>query len=127
MKAKVLMERALLHAYCLAKPGVVEEYPFGAEVTVFKVGGKIFALLPVDGAPRISLKCDPVWADILRQTYTGVIPGYHLNKRHWNTVSVDEDVPETEVLEMIDHSYELVVKSLPRKQREHLRQAQAAI
>jgi predicted DNA-binding protein (MmcQ/YjbR family) len=103
---------------CLAKPGSAEDYPFGDEVAVFKVGGKIFALVPLAESPAsVSLKCDPGLAVGLRQRYPAVTPGYHLNKRHWNTVTLDGSVPEEELLDLIDHSYQLVVASLPRAER----------
>ena len=95
---------------CLAKPGSAEDYPFGDEVAVFKVGGKMFALVPLAESPAsVSLKCDPGLAAGLRQRYPAVTPGYHLNKRHWNTVTLDGSVPEEELLDLIDHSYQLVV------------------
>lgn len=115
------MERATLRQHCLRQPGAFEDFPFGPEAAVYKVGGKMFALIPVDveGA-TISLKCDPTWAEILRQTYPAVTPGYHLNKKHWNSIVADDSIPEPEIVEMIEHSYKLVVKSLPKKVREAL-------
>lgn len=110
-----------LHAYVLSRFGAVEEFPFGPDVRVFKVMGKMFALIPVDEHDNtISLKCDPVLAQLQRQTYTAVQPGYHLNKQHWNTVTVDGTIPDVEIFEMIDHSYELVVRSLKKSEREEL-------
>lgn len=115
------MERNVLRNYCLSKKGTIAEFPFGPDTEVFKVVGKMFALIPKNAhPPTISLKCDPALAEMLRQTYEAVIPGYHLNKRHWNTLTVDGSVPEDEVLEMIDHSYELVVKGLKKAEREKL-------
>ncbi len=115
------MNRKALRDYCLQQQAVVAEFPFGSEAEVFKVLGKMFALIPVDAEPpTISLKCDPVLAEMLRQTYPAVVPGYHMNKRHWNTVTVDGSIPEDEVLEMIDNSYALVVKGLSKSQREQL-------
>jgi predicted DNA-binding protein (MmcQ/YjbR family) len=108
-------------AACGAKPGAVEDYPFGDEVAVFKVAGKMFALVPLGEAPgSVSLKCDPGLAASLRDRYAGVTPGYHLNKRHWNTVTLDGSVPGEELLELIDHSYDLVVARLTRAQRSQL-------
>lgn len=108
-------------AACAAKPGAVEDYPFGEQVAVFKVAGRMFALVPLDDAPgSVSLKCDPGLAAALRDRYAGITAGYHLNKRHWNTVTLDGSVPDTEVLELIDHSYDLVVARLPRAQRNQL-------
>ncbi len=106
--------------YCAEKPGTTVEYPFGPGTRVFKVMGKIFALVPDGGPSRISVKCDPVLAEILRSSYTAVQPGYHLSKRHWNTVTLDGSVGEAEVAEMIDHSYLLVVNGLPKALRERL-------
>jgi predicted DNA-binding protein (MmcQ/YjbR family) len=108
-------------AACSAKPGTVEDYPFGDPVAVFKVAGKMFALVPLGETPAsISLKCDPELAAFLRNRYTAVTPGYHLNKRHWNTMTLDGSVPDDEVLELIDHSYDLVVARLTRAQRNQL-------
>ncbi|MGH3152808.1 MAG: MmcQ/YjbR family DNA-binding protein [Streptosporangiaceae bacterium] len=108
-------------AACGAKPGAVEDYPFGDEVAVFKVAGRMFALVPLGEAPgSVSLKCDPGLAISLRARYAGVTPGYHLSKRHWNTVTLDGSVPDAEVLELIDHSYDLVVARLTRAQRSQL-------
>jgi predicted DNA-binding protein (MmcQ/YjbR family) len=108
-------------AACAAKPGSVEDYPFGDGVAVYRVAGKMFALVPVaEEPPSISVKCDPDLADSLRDRYAGVTPGYHLNKRHWNTVTLDGSVPDDEVLDFIDHSYELVVARLSRAQRNQL-------
>lgn len=108
-------------AACEAKPGAVEDYPFGDEVAVFKVAGRMFALVPLGESPgSVSLKCDPETALELRARYAGITPGYHLNKRHWNTVSLDGSVPDRQVLELIDHSYELVVARLTKAQRKEL-------
>jgi predicted DNA-binding protein (MmcQ/YjbR family) len=102
-------------AYCLGKPGASENYPFGPEVTVFKVAGKMFALTPADEQPRtINLKCDPVRAQILRQEYPEITPGYHMNKTHWNTLDLTGNLPDDLVKELIDHSYELV---MPKRRR----------
>lgn len=115
------MDRTALRDYCLSKKGAVAEFPFGPEAEVFKVADKMFGLVPTDAdPPTISLKCDPTLAEMLRQTYAAVIPGYHMNKRHWNTVTVDGSIPDDEVFEMIDHSYELVVRGLKKAEREKL-------
>ena len=101
--------------------GVVEEQPFGPDVDVLKVGGKIFAILSPQSSPEaISLKCEPDLALELRHEYAAVIPGYHLNKRHWNTVHLDGTVPDEEILRMVVHSYELVVAGLSKSVRETL-------
>ena len=105
-------------ALCAAKPGAVETYPFGSGTTVYKVGGKMFALMPRGSEPpHISLKCDPEWSQVLREAYAAVRPGYHLNKKHWNTIVLDDTVPDDEVSELIEHSYRLVVDSLPQRVR----------
>ena len=106
---------------CSGFPGAVENQPFGDDVAVFKVGGKMFALVMLDGEPGfVNLKCDPDWALELRATYDAVRPGYHQDKRHWNTVELDGTVEDCELGGMIDHSYELVVRSLPRSERARL-------
>ena len=106
---------------CSRLPGAVEDYPFGDEVAVFKVGGRMFALVSLIGEPgTVNLKCDSDWALELRARYEAVRPGYHQNKRHWNTVELDGTVDDDELREMIDHSYELVVSRLPRSERERL-------
>jgi predicted DNA-binding protein (MmcQ/YjbR family) len=96
-------------AHCDGKPRSVRTRPFGPEPLVFKVGGRIFALLGRnDGAEAVSLKCDPERSPVLRASYRSIIPGYHLNKEHWNTVRLDGSVPAALVTELIDHSYDLV-------------------
>jgi len=118
-----LNELAPLRAYLLAKAGTTEEEPFGPEALVFKVLGKMFALVAWQETPlTISLKCDPLLAELLRTTYAAVQPGYHLNKRHWNTVTLDGSIPTEEIREMIDNSYALVVKGLTKAQRAALQQ-----
>ena len=105
-------------AHCLSKPGAEETTPFGPDVLVYKVGGKMFALtVPEDFPARVNLKCDPERAVELRDEYESVIPGYHMNKRHWNTVILNGVLPSKLVRELIDHSYDLVVASLPKKKR----------
>ena len=102
--------------YCLKKVRVTEGTPFGDDVLVFKVAGKIFALVSLDEVPpRINLKCDPDVALDLRDRYEEVTPGYHMNKKHWNTVVLSGRIPGAELRRMIDHSYDLVVASLPKK------------
>lgn len=115
------MDKESVKSYCKEKAAVTEEFPFGPEAIVMKVGGKMFALLADGGASwSISLKCDPDTALMLRQEFEAVAPGYHLNKTHWNTVTVDGSVPEKDLLWMIDHSYTLVAKSLTKKARAEL-------
>ena len=102
----------------LAKPGAEETAPFGPDVLVYKVGGKMFALTVPDEFPaRINLKCDPERAAVLRDEHESVIPGYHMNKRHWNTLILDGSLPSKLVKELIDHSYDLVVASLPKSKK----------
>ncbi|HLY28350.1 MAG TPA: MmcQ/YjbR family DNA-binding protein [Aggregatilineales bacterium] len=114
------MELGELRAYCLSRKGAKETFPFGADVLVYKVMGKMFALLPNSAPVTISLKCEPTWALILRSTYPAVQPGYHLNHEHWNSIACDGSVADEEILGMVDHSYEQVVKGFTRKQRQQL-------
>jgi predicted DNA-binding protein (MmcQ/YjbR family) len=116
------MERAFLQNHCLQKKGVTLEYPFGPDAMVFKVVGKMFVLIPTGDPLQISLKCEPAWAEVLRQTYSAVTPGYHLNKRHWNTIVLDGSIPDDEIIEMVDHAYERVVRGLTRKARDKLKE-----
>ena len=107
--------------FCLKLPGVTEDTPFGEGHLVFKVEGKMFALLSLDEIPSTAnLKCDPDLALELRDRYEQVQPGYHMSKKHWNTVEIAGGIPETELRKMIDHSYELVVQGLPKAQRVRL-------
>ena len=106
--------------YCLSLPEVKEDYPFGPDVQVFKIKGKLFAILTKrQGIHRINLKCHPEEALILREIFEDVIPGYHMNKMHWNTVLLNDSIPDEEIKRMIDRSYCLVVKKL-KKKRERL-------
>ncbi len=115
------MDLADVCAHCLSLPLVEETTPFGPDVLVYKVGGKLFALtVPEDFPARVNLKCEPGRAVELRDEHAGIIPGYHMNKRHWNTVVLDGSVPSRLVRELIDHSYELVVASLPARTRKEL-------
>lgn len=105
----------------MSKPGAEETTPFGPDALVYKVGGKMFALAdPSNFPPRINLKCDPDRSVELREEYSGIIPGYHMNKRHWNTLILDGSIPSPRVAELIDHSYDLVVASLPKSRRNEL-------
>jgi predicted DNA-binding protein (MmcQ/YjbR family) len=115
------MNPAELRDHCLSFAGAEETFPFGPETSVFKVTGKMFALSALGGdSLRVSLKCEPALAAALRDTHAAVIPGYHLNKRHWNTVILDGSLPDTTVREMIEDSYDLVVSKLPRTDRRAL-------
>ncbi|MFJ8232332.1 MmcQ/YjbR family DNA-binding protein [Streptomyces sp. NPDC094448] len=111
------MRAAGLRSFCLGFNGSVEEFPFGDLVSVFKVGGKIFALSWLEGSPlRVNLKCEPEYALRLRADHPAIVPGYHMNKRHWNTVTVGE-LPARLVRELVEDSYDLVVAGLPRAVR----------
>ena len=112
-------EAERLRERCLALPGASEEFPFGDEVSVFKVGGKMFALSQPGRRPplQLSVKCDPELAVQLRSAYAAITPGYHLNKRHWNTITLDGSVPEEMVTDLLGDSYDLVVASLPKARR----------
>jgi predicted DNA-binding protein (MmcQ/YjbR family) len=115
------MDLESFREYCLSKPGATEDTPFGEDVLVFKVGGKMFALAPLNGVPATAnLKCDPDLALELRDRYEQVRGGYHMNKKHWNTVEIESAIPEMELRKMIDHSYELVVEGLPNAKRKLL-------
>ncbi len=113
--------------WCRRRPGAAEELPFGPDTLVFKVGRKIFAIAPAVPDPEhVSLKCEPHFAEHLRAEHpTAITPGYHLNKRHWNTVRLDGGLPDGLVEELLGHSYTLVVDSLPKRERDEL-QARAA-
>src|SRR6266480_3171187 len=107
--------------YCLSKVAATESMPFGEGVLVFKVAGKIFALAALDEIPAtVNLKCDPDLALELRDRYEQVQPGYHMNKRHWNTVELDSGIPDTELRKMIEHSYDSVMRALSKAQRDQL-------
>lgn len=111
-----------LREYCLKKPGISEDFPFGEEVLVFRVLGKIFLLVPVSSRPlQFNAKCDPERAIELRERYDCVQPGYHMNKKHWNTIIVDGSVSDALLKEWVDHSYELIRDSLPKKEQEKLK------
>lgn len=103
-------------AYALSKKGAEETYPFDETTLVFKVAGKMFGLVyDKDGKYGLNLKCDPELSLVLRQQYEGVFPGYHMNKKHWNTVLFDADVPDDEIIKFVDISYDIVFKSLTKK------------
>jgi len=106
--------------YCLRKKGVTEEFPFDENVLVFKVMGKIFALTNLNEFETINLKCDPEEAVQLRERFDAVQPGYHMNKKHWNTILLDGSVPDKYIFQWIDHSYEMVVEGLTKKLKEEL-------
>jgi predicted DNA-binding protein (MmcQ/YjbR family) len=107
------------YEYCISKEGVTEHFPFNDDALVFKVGEKMFLLSSLSswekGSPKVNLKCDPERAQELRAEFEGIQPGYHMSKKHWNTVAINEDVSDRLVKELIDHSYELVFKKLNYK------------
>ncbi len=107
-------------AWCMAKPGVEESFPFDENTLVFKVGGKMFCALDVDEFESFNAKCDPDRAIELRERYSGIVPGYHMSKKHWNTVMADGSVPDELMKQLVDESYNLVLNVLPRKTRDSI-------
>jgi predicted DNA-binding protein (MmcQ/YjbR family) len=115
-----------LREYCLNKKGVTEDFPFDADTLVFKVLGKIFALFPLEkwekGEGWVNLKCDPEYALQLRAEQSSIIPGWHMNKKHWNSVLIYKgELQPKFILQLIDHSYEMVLKSVPKKLRDNFK------
>ena len=113
-----------LYEYCLSKKGVTEHFPFDNDTLVFKVGGKMFCLTSLkkweDGNPSLNLKCNPIQAIELRAQFEAIQPGYHMSKVHWNTVFLNQDVVDKKVCHLINHSYELVFSSLPKKMKQEI-------
>jgi predicted DNA-binding protein (MmcQ/YjbR family) len=115
------MNAAELREWCLVQGGAFEDFPFGPEHSVFKVAGKMFALSALEREPlEVSVKCEPELAVELRNSYPAIRPGYHLNKRHWNTITLDGSLPDQLVRDLIEDSYDLVVSALPKRTREQL-------
>jgi predicted DNA-binding protein (MmcQ/YjbR family) len=115
------MRPAKLRDVCLSFPGSAETFPFGPETSVFKVSGKVFAISRLRERPlRVSVKCEPLLAEQLREAHAAVIPGYHLNKRHWNTLIIDGSLPERMIKDMIEDSYDLIVSKLSKPRRRAL-------
>jgi predicted DNA-binding protein (MmcQ/YjbR family) len=115
------MNAAELRDHCLSFTGSQETFPFGPRTSVFKVSGKMFALSQLDAdSLRVSVKCEPGLAEVLRGAHPAVLPGYHLNKRHWNTVIIDGSLPDDAIRDMIEDSYDLVVSKLPPARRRSL-------
>jgi predicted DNA-binding protein (MmcQ/YjbR family) len=111
-----------LHKYLIQLPEAILDYPFGADIHVYKVEGKVFAIyFKDDTSESINLKCDPVHAQELRAVFREVTPGYHMNKKHWNTLDLTGDLPKAEIHRQIDHSYDLIVKKLPKATKQRLR------
>ncbi|MGI8950043.1 MAG: MmcQ/YjbR family DNA-binding protein [Chitinophagaceae bacterium] len=116
------MDIETLRQYCLSKKNVTEGFPFGENTLVFKVGGKIFLLASLTSNPlQFNAKCNPDKALELREQFSAVQPGYHMNKKHWNTVIVDGSIPQKKLKEIIDDSYQLILQSLPKKIQEALK------
>jgi predicted DNA-binding protein (MmcQ/YjbR family) len=110
-----------LRSWCLRQTGASEDFPFGPETSVFKVAGKMFALSALDRTPlEVSVKCDPDLAVALRDSHAAIRPGYHLNKRHWNTITLDGTLPDQLVRDLIEDSYDLVVSALSKRVRDSL-------
>ena len=109
-----------LRDYCLQKPGVTEGLPFGEDTLVFKIGEKLFLLTSIFKGASFNVKCDPELAVELREQYPEVQPGFHMNKKHWNTVQMDGGLTLLQLRQMIDHSYDLILKSLPKKLQEEI-------
>lgn len=112
------MDIEALREYCLRKPYTTEETPFGPDTLVFKVYGKLFCAFNIQTFESVNLKCDPEYAIELRAEFAGVEPGFHMNKKHWNTIRFDTDVSPQQILRLVDHSFEMVVKKLPKKHRD---------
>lgn len=114
------MDIEILRQHCLSKLGTMESFPFDAETLVFKVMGKMFAIIPLEKGEEIALKCDPARAIELREEWEEITAGYHLNKTHWNSVRVNGRLPSQLILELVDHSYDLVAASLKKADKEAL-------
>lgn len=114
------MDIESFRTYCLSKKAVSEGFPFGPGVLVFKVGKKMFATLSMEPPPSCNLKCDPEKALDLRAQYPAIQAGYHMNKKHWNTLALDEDLSVRLIKELIDHSYDIVVSKMTKAERESL-------
>jgi predicted DNA-binding protein (MmcQ/YjbR family) len=120
------MDIEQLYQYCLGKKGVTEDFPFDEDTLVFKVLGKMFLLVSLksweSGHASIHLKADPNYSEELRATYESIQPGFHMNKKHWNTIKIHEgELSQKFILELIDHSYDMVVKSMPKKLKDTLK------
>ena len=112
-------------SYCLSKPGVSESTPFGPDTLVFKVMNKMFAITGIDTFEYVNLKCEPEKAAELREQYEGIRPGWHMNKTHWNSVFTDGSISDQMIKDLTDHSYELIVASLPKKAQKELEELKA--
>lgn len=108
------------YSFCMQLKGTEETFPFDQQTLVFKVGGKMYALADVEQFASVNLKCDPEKAIDLRERYAGILPGWHMNKTHWNTVQLNNDVDDVLLRELIQHSYELIFAALPKKVRDEI-------
>lgn len=118
------MDIEYFRTICLNKPGTTEDFPFDDKTLVFKVMGKMYALCRLETDPmQVNLKCDPERSELLREEYGSILPGYHMNKKHWNTLVLDGDIPHRLFLKLLDHSYDLVFQKLPKKTKLILEQA----
>ncbi len=115
------MDIEVIRSYCMSKAYTSEGFPFDNDTLVFKVMGKMFCLTSLNEPDRINLKCDPEWAIVLREEYPCVIPGFHMNKKMWNTIILDGTVPKDIIMKWIDHSYEQVLKGLPQKLQKEIK------
>lgn len=121
-----MIDQVALRTHCLGLTGVYEDFPFGPDVAVYKVQGKMFAYIPRDDREAsITLKCDPVEAELLREMYRCITPGYHMNKKHWNTIVINGEIDEARILEMIDDAYWLVRQKLKKADRAALQTMEA--
>ncbi len=114
------MDVEKLREYCLSKTGATEDFPFDESTLAFRIKGKMFCITDLEKPDRINLKCDPERAVELREEYEEIIPGFHMNKKHWNTVDINGTLNDKFIFELIDHSYDMVVKTLPKKFRDSL-------
>lgn len=115
------MDIEIFREYCLAKPGVTEGLPFDETTLVFKVMDKMFALTNLEGDLTVNLKCEPGKAIRLREEYPSIKPGYHMNKKHWNTIDIDDSISDSMIFQLTDHSYDLVVEGLTKNKKRQLK------
>jgi predicted DNA-binding protein (MmcQ/YjbR family) len=121
-----MLALTVIHALMQSKPSAVASRPFGPDVVVYKIGGKMFAIVADDEDVRFTLKCDPVLSEIVRETYVAITPGYHTDKRHWITIKQDAALPDSEITRLIDHAYDLVRSKLTRAAKQALADAEGA-
>lgn len=126
-KPTLVMDIETYREYCITKPFVTEEFPFDNETLVFKLKGKIFALGSIANFKSVNLKCDPEAAVVLREQFEAVQPGFHMNKKHWNTIQLDGSISWKQLKEWIDNSYSLVLECLPKKEQEEVKKASSEV